>query len=645
MYLRIFNRFLQNFQQELKVFLFLLALLSVFRAIFIFIYSYQLSDTSEIWLCMLYGLRLSLKTAGWIILVSFIITVLPNIFIGKWNIVLARKIWHSTAIFFLTICFFIKIPYYEIFNSGFDLMLINGAYDDFGAIVDTAIEGYQLFLRLPAAIIVSAVLIFILCKILNTKTYEVIATSKRTLCVYTVLSISFLVVFFWFVRYGGAFNYANSIIWENAARLKSHLLNEVILDDAQALYRVRSIYQRSQRAIISDIGVDKLKEQIKILGGNPNAANIEEAFLKEVGEQRIDEQPNNVVFILGETYALWPFLPEYKDLGLVQKGFEFQDSPNGLSVDFMLALGWGTMPTLNGLISGLADVGIYQNYEKESFKSVYGTGIGAVMKSFGYKTVFWYGGFDGWQNIKNFVLAQSFDEFHSSSEFETRDGNSWGGSDKLLFERIKTYMQSRQNEKIFHFILTTSNHAPHTIDVMKEGFERERERVKSVLPDTILNNDKTLNELGHIWYADQAMGNFIKSVEGDFSDTLFVITGDHADRFSFAKEVNRKTFSAVPCIFYGQAINKDKMHINKVGAHMQIIPTLAELVGKKGDKYSSILPTLFEDSYSNVFNHKLWANESDIGLLSEEGAPNSVKRNAEAAKTITIWRVKKGDKI
>jgi phosphoglycerol transferase MdoB-like AlkP superfamily enzyme len=464
--------------------------------------------------------------------------------------------------------------------------------------------------------------------------------SKKSLSIFTALSVFLLGIFFVFVRYGGAFNYANSITWESAARLKSNLLNEAILDDAQALYRVRSMYKRSQKAINTDISADEIKKQIEILGGYPSADTIDEAFKKEIKERKL-AKPQNVIFILGETYALWPFLREYQKLGLVHKGLEFQNSPNSLSTDMMLAQGSGTMPTLNGLLSGLSDVGIYENYEKESFKNSYAMGIGAVMKGLGYKTVFWYGGFDGWQNIKNFVYSQSFDEFHSSSEFKNKDGNSWGVTDRFLFRQVEEYIKADDGQKVFHFILTTSNHPPYSIDVASEGFNKDK--VKKLLPPSIPNDEKTLNELGHIWYADNVMGNFVEDIQDNFPDTLFVITGDHSERFSFAQEMDAKTLSGVPCIFYAHGIDKSAFVFNKTGTHLQIIPTLAELIGDNGDRYSSIFPSLFDDAYGGVFNHKLWADKGEIGKL--ENAPQDIENRARAARAVTIYRVKKGNDI
>ena len=157
------------------------------------------------------------------------------------------------------------------------------------------------------------------------------------------------------------------------------------------------------------------------------------------------------------------------------------------------------------------------------------------------------------------------------------------------------------------------------------------------------SDEETLNEMGHIWYADQSMGNFIEKVEADKPDTLFVITGDHAERFDFAKEVDLKTLSAVPCIFYGKNVDKDLLADNKVGCHLQIISTLAEMVGQKGDTYSSIWPSLF-DYNGIVFNHRLWTDTEKIYKINSE-IPNTLANKIKAARQLTAWRVLKGNDI
>lgn len=108
-----------------------------------------------------------------------------------------------------------------------------------------------------------------------------------------------------------------------------------------------------------------------------------------------------VSLIIGESFPLWPFLPEYQSLGLVDKCLKIQQSKNSIHTEAMLAHGSGTMTTVNGFITGLPAIDLHENYRQESFRSKYATGIGSIMKSLGYKTVFWYGGFDSWQNIKS----------------------------------------------------------------------------------------------------------------------------------------------------------------------------------------------------------------------------------------------------
>lgn len=111
------------------------------------------------------------------------------------------------------------------------------------------------------------------------------------------------------------------------------------------------------------------------------------------------------------------------------------------------------------------------------------------------------------------------------------------------------------DKKVFHVILTTSNHPPYTLDIDKIGFPKAAVRDK--LSADISKDDKVLTELGHIWYADKTMGDFVKAAEKNHPDSLFIITGDHSERFDFAIEQDARTRSTIPCIFYGQGVQAD----------------------------------------------------------------------------------------
>ena len=163
--------FWENLQQEFKCFIFYCLLFSLFRLSFIIVFD-QSSNIEEIMTTLWYGFRLSLKTAGAIMLLSCVLCMLPQLIFLRWPANKIRIRWHYLVIIFFTICFATRLTYYTIFNNGFDMMIINGLYDDKWAILITAIQEYQLLLKLPAAILGGIILAHPLKMWLKKKTYS-----------------------------------------------------------------------------------------------------------------------------------------------------------------------------------------------------------------------------------------------------------------------------------------------------------------------------------------------------------------------------------------------------------------------------------------------------------------------------------------
>lgn len=91
------------------------------------------------------------------------------------------------------------------------------------------------------------------------------------------------------------------------------------------------------------------------------------------------------------------------------------------------------MPSLNGFLTGLPDVGLYVNYTMGLKGKASPFAIGETMKRLGYRTVFWYGGLRSWQDLEHFTLREGFDEFHCADELpEQGESSSWGAPDGAL---------------------------------------------------------------------------------------------------------------------------------------------------------------------------------------------------------------------
>ena len=187
--------------------------------------------------------------------------------------------------------------------------------------------------------------------------------------------------------------------------------------------------------------------------------------------------------------------------------------------------------------------------------------------------------------------------------------------------------------------MTTSNHPPYSINVDALGFPRAQ--VKEKLPADIAKDENTLNELGHIWYADKTMGDFVAQAEKQQPDSLFIITGDHSERFSFAIEQDVRTLSSIPCIFYGQVVQKNWFEENAVGCHMQLAGTLADMLAPVGFTYSAMLPSMFESDFA--FNHRLLAQNGEI--KEQKNIDEQMMKEINAMRKVAAWRVLKGNEI
>lgn len=629
-------KFLKGVQNDLKFFLYLNFLIILFRVVFVWLYKEQLSNAvaSDILTAFILGARISLKTSALLTGIGFFFITVPQVFLHKWPDMKLRLFWGDICISILTLLFMIRIPYYRIFNRTFDIMVFNGMQDDKFAIVDTEIKQYQAIPR-----ILLAIFIILFCAVVWKKFLKAtVRIAFRRVRLVTVLTLLFIPVFAVFCRFGGAFSYDRGVHWESAWRTPNNLLNEAVLDDGQALYRAYATYQRAYGETTRKISMQELRTAITTLGGNPDAATLERAFTHKAKGRYLNGKPKHVVLILGENYALWPLLPQYRELGLAETGI-LMEKGGAFCYDF-LPNGNGTITSLNGFLTGLPSVGIGQNYFMGENGDVSGFSIGALMKKMGYKTVFWYGGLRNWQNIGTFTLREGFDEFHCADKLPALgESSSWGVSDGLLLDTIARQIRGA-SESTFTFILTTSNHPPFAYDVDAAGFDRKN--VFEKLPDTIPKDKATIDQLGHIWYVDHVIGKFLDDVKSVNPDTLFVLTGDHAERFNFSKDVSTRELSAVPCFFYGKGVTQDMISKKAAGNHLQIIPTLAEMLLPAGESYVSLLPPVFASD--KAFNHRLLVENGNF--YEQKGMANKeFEQYIKAARVVAFWRIMKGKEI
>ena len=611
--MKFLKRVFDGLQRDFRLFIFLLMLLEVYRGLFMWSMSnYMSPDTqaSEAALAMWTGLRLSLKTVGAVTLLSFVFVTLIGLtsrlrlFIGIF----------ASLIF--SILFQARFPYYKEFQSTFGFEVVQGLNDDVSAIFWTMVEEYGLIWRLLLALLLTLMCIMILSRILLFKTLpmpEFTEKVKTKTITFVAGLVSFICAFAVFVRFGGSFNYSGGVNWENAGVTSDHFLNECILDDVQALYRAQAMEKRMQAGDISGVDAENILTYAKNIAAHDKLeSDILTPYLERIAAGAKIEKPQHIFIILGETWMQWPMIGKYEKLHVADGVKSLIAEENCFySLNFMPD-GDFTSVAITGLVTGLSDVNIRVNYQPRTYEEIYPTSMAAPFKELGYKVDFWYGGVPSWDNINKLALAQGFDNFYGYPDYHAPKQNAWGTKDKYLFDALEEHLANEP--PTVHLIMTTTNHPPYNLDLKAEGYDMEKVISElNQLPN--IDDPKTLaTELGHYWYMDKVATQFIRNVSEHYSDSLFVITGDHAVRCDPGTRPTLFEHQSVPFVLYGTGIKRDILPLDVVGGHTSIVPTLIELIAPKGFSYHSIAPPLTK-SNGVAFNRDVFLTSNIAGKV------------------------------
>ncbi|WP_311643156.1 LTA synthase family protein [Selenomonas noxia] len=627
-------------QRDIKLFAFILLTLCVYRAYFMFYMAGYLSPSAgadDVLLALLTGLRLSLKTAGAVTLPAFVLCSLPLLALPRLAPVLRRLrfCWGGLAAFAFAVLFQARFPFYRQFQTSFNMQVAAGLNDDAAVLAEMMLREYGLLWRLCIALLLTAVSLYVLRSLLLVRrTYALPAL--RSGVQRAVFSLGLLFLFaaaFVFVRFGGSFTYAGGVNWENAGVTSDAFLNECILDDGQALYRVRSMHKRLKSGDI--VGVDK--EHVRALaveaaGHAELSADTLTPYLTRTAQGARIPKPRHIFIVLGETYAQWPMLETYAALHAADGIKGLIREPNAYYSRRFMPNGDFTSIAITGLVTGLSEVNQHVNYVARSLREAYPTAMAPQFKRLGYAVDFWYGGVPSWEGMDRFSIAQGFDHFYGYPDFHAEKVNAWGTSDEQLFSAL--FQHLADEPPTVHLIMTVSNHPPYNIDVAAEGFDLARARAETAQLPNVDDPDQLALELGHYWYMDKIVTQFVHETMKKYPDSLFVITGDHAVRMNPSRTPTMYEYQSVPLVLYGQGVTPAVLAPDVVGGHTNIVPTLIELIAPAGFSYVSIAPSLTENNMGAAFNRDYFLTRSVMGRVNTketELLPGAAEEDPAAA--------------
>lgn len=630
-----FSYFFSGAQADLLLMLLAPLACAMFRALFLWRYRTHAFTWPQLAACFRYGFWWGMDFNAYVFLILLLCVSLPTaIFPSVRPFADGLRCALVTAYLgILYLAFIGKMIFYDHFHDTFNATIRLGIHADkknFADIFFHQHHGGLVLLGIPVYLAI-CVLAARALLMLPRLPYDMIAPpdgAARLAC-NVICFVGAIVLFYW-LRYGGTLNHRKKPEWDEVPpRVKEDtLLAKAAMDDLIAL-------ELAWKKRVSDAERHTDDESWSYLTSIlpehcPRTDHPLSLFARSTAGPRVTP-PSHIFFLLGESHAQAPLDPMYHRLGLMEASLRFRSSPHTVTMDHMLSAGMTSRPSLVSLFTGLYDSDMEINEMGAFWQRTFPNSLPQLLHRLGYRTEYWYGGYLNHGSMEHFVPAIGFDAWHAGPEICGEDApQTWlGVYDHIFLEEAAARIEaSTEDGPVFHFLYTTSNHGPYNMPYEKYGFNLSR--VMKDAPEVaarIARDKKVSRRMASIWYADQALIRFAERMKKDFPDSLIIITGDHSFgalpyEYDVAKRREPTIREAVLTSFamYHRELTPDMLP-SRIGGHMNILPTLLELIAPQGFSYLSPFAPLTQP-LSHVVTPYCWETEDTIGdFRSGEAQP------------------------
>lgn len=636
------HRFFGHWQKDVKLWMLLMILLSVIRGVLCVLFADQMGENagfSDIISCIIGGVKFDARFALIAIAPSFLLAafvVTPRF--GR--LLDCLRLWLGWFFVNLTIILgVVDIGFFYEYHDQFNQWIFGVIYDDWRSLLWTVWDGYPIVWIAVGIVGVAILSFYLLRSYLSRPFIERIPGN-------CLVKLSYVLLALYLVKVGATC----TLSWHSLSRKDTAVTNDVFLNTLvynpyYALYSTARDFEKrnSVRGIESFIAGGDIEDALEKLFPNSKikkGARIEDWIEHTVASPQLEIKPQHVFLVVMESQDSWPMLDVYSDLELVPNLKRLAVS--GIHVKSFISAGVSTMPALNSIIMGIPDVGIETQYQLSARKP-HSTAIAKQFKELGYEVNLFYAGYLSWRKLGELALNQGFDHVYGCTEIDKSECNAWGANDRAFYKYV--YEKVRGKDKpTFNLLMTSSNHPPYSIDLKKEGWTMDR--IPESLKD-VYDGETSLNELGHFWYADQCLGEFVKKVEKSLPRSLFAITGDHWSRRFLNSRPTLYERKSVPLIIYGPEILKGVGCPEcMAGCHLDIAPTLIDLIASKGFTYYSMGNNVLDESGRQIgFGANAVVTPEAIWEADGSESSPHLSELYNAFHAVGWWRIMKGSEI
>lgn len=505
-------------------------------------------------------------------------------------------IFTSIVSYIIIIASFVNDTYYSIFNDTFNIIMLGVIYDDQSAIFHTALNSdYNALPKIAASVILTAIAVFIYSKI-----YKKIENIKSSISIKKTVLLGILISYILILAASSTFNLKGGDLSYIVKLPENNFLKKAAPGALHDLDRVYRAYKDIKGESFEKYAGGKTIQQVMQIYFEDEYTNQDN--ISSVMEQEVlyngKSNAKHIFLIIMESLSDYHLSEEFINGGGIGSELAaLANSKDGLKVPVFIQNGYGTIETMDMMITGL--YGTYFPVSEMTGKiPCFDSSTGRIFKDLGYDTNFFYFGSSAWRKIGSYTTSQGFNKSYGMENIHNKQKSTWGIYDNEGFDFILENLDKHHDKPTFNMILSASNHPPYDIDT-KKYYNIDTEKIRNFL-DTNYPKEKrfqgiTPEILTVTEYSIKSAADFIKKTYELYPDSIFFITGDHFDR-SYP-DPDRKIFTStsIPLIIYGSGVHKYKLKYT-AGSHKDIVPTILNMTAHAGYKFHSFGQNLVTDN-------------------------------------------------
>lgn len=575
------NRFLKELSNLIFFWFFGVLFFVAFRAIFIWFFHKKITHDiglGEYFNIFLMGFRFDCTAIAYFLLLPLASLLILSPF-GKFRIIeIIRKIHQVLFVILSTLICVVTINYFKEYGDQFNHFLFLALYDDQKAVMNTILVDFHPILN--SVIIIASIIIGILIFRYFENKERIYRLLKKINFKWSRYLIVILSIYLFVAGIRGTFG-AIPVLREYSGISTDNFLNKTIINPYRSLKYAIKDFNRLNK--LGDTNPYMEESAFKAAFPQDKVTDV----VKKTAQGATIEKPKQIFIVVMESYDSWPLMDKYQD-------FHFADNlkaiaKNGTHFNHFLAAGNTTIDSFGAIMTNVPNCGINLSHIG-MMNAPFETSIFTQFEKLGYETNFYYGGYLSWENIGDLSKYFGVDRIYSGVDGGGRtDTGGWGIEDEKLFNLVMKHTD--KNKYSLNIILTTSYHAPYTVDLEAKGFPYKSAEDFLASMKKYYDGAMNMKELGHLWYGDKALGDFVKKAEKEFTSSIFNFTGDHFGRKFINSKPNLYEKSSVAYVMYGKSIPKSLS--STPGSHIDIMPTLIEMIAPKGFEYYSFGESMF----------------------------------------------------